>query len=185
MTTTTYTLELITYHSNYTGKKNFNITVNTGSQIFHKMISVYFLKVDKNIHFSNILNPLNLTEYQGKPFDITIYNNGSHTIDVKILSISTSMGVYMVGSGNLTINLAGDPYEGISTHIPHDKNETMNFEAETPGTWKIIILESNGQAAIVDIHIKPAQASPPNPKSFNGSQNNDNALNSIHSLYYF
>ena len=26
---------------------------------------------------------------------------------------------------------------------------------------KIIILESNGQAAIVDIHIKPAQASPP------------------------
>ena len=65
------------------------------------------------------------------------------------------------------------------------KNETMNFEAETPGTWKIIIMESNGEAAIVDIHIKPAPVSPPNPKSFNRSQNNDNALNSIHSLYYF
>ena len=37
-------------------------------------------------------------------------------------------------------------------------------------------MESNGEAAIVDIHIKPAKESPPNPKSFNGSQNNDNAF---------
>ena len=185
MTTTTYTLELITYHYNYTGKKDFNITVNTGTEIFHKMISVYFLKDNKNIHFTNISNPLNLTEYQGKPFNITIDNNGSFPLNVRIISISTSMGVYMEGSDNTTINLAGDPYEGISTHIRPWKNETMNFEAETPGTWKIIIMESNGEAAIVDIHIKPAPVSPPNPKSFNGSQNNDNALNSIHSLYYF
>jgi hypothetical protein len=168
-TGTTYMLNLITYRSNYTGRQNFNITVNAGTETFHRTVSVYFLNEVKNIQFANVSNPLHIKEYEGVPFNLTINNSGSLPVMARIISISNNMNVYMLGSSNSAtmINLSGDPYHGLRMNMKPGQNQTLWLEARTPGTWKIVILESGGQAAVANIHIKPDPRSPQNPISNN------------------
>ncbi|WMT51722.1 MAG: hypothetical protein RE471_02285 [Ferroplasma sp.] len=167
-TAVTYILELITYKSNYSGIKHFNITVNTGTSIFHKTVTVYFLNPVKNISVNNSDEPLTLTKYQNEPFNLTLYNNGTSPVEATLLSFSGNMGVYMmVPSRNTFINLAGDPFTGLTFTISPENNTTMEFEVTTPGIWKLAILESNNMAMIITVHILPRQISPPLPPPIN------------------
>ncbi|WP_298275604.1 hypothetical protein [Ferroplasma sp.] len=167
-TAITYTLELITYKANYSGIKHFNITVNTGTFIFHKTVAVYFLNPVRNISVNNSDEPLNLTKYQNEPFNLTLYNNGTSPVSATLLSFSGNMGVYMMLSPrNTFINLSGHPYEGLTFTMNPGNSTTLQFEVTTPGIWKLAILESNNMAMIITIHILPRQISPPLPPPVN------------------
>ncbi|WP_337861037.1 site-2 protease family protein [Ferroplasma sp.] len=159
-TATVYTLNLITYNSNYSGERNFNITVNTGTDIFHKTVSVYFLKPDKNISVDKKIEPQNLTEQAGKSFNITIDNPGNTTLKIKLILIYSNINLYMNPSNLSMISLFG---HNMYLIIPPRTNATLFFQSSNPGLLKIIIIGTGNQATIVNINITSGIISPPNP----------------------
>lgn len=190
-TTTIYALELITYKSNYSGMQTFNITVNTGTSSFHKIISVYFLKADKNIHIktiSNTSNPANLTEYAGIPFDINITNNGTEAFEAHIIPIFNYTGIYSpLGPGTM-LNLSAYSPNGISLEIPGGSNGTLRLEVYKPGNLKLLIMEQGIMAIVVDIHVNPNPNISTPPGHFlpgNYTENCYLPLNACHSFYNF
>ncbi len=190
-TATTYIIELITYRANYSGRQNFTITVNTGTGIFHKTVSVYFLKADKNIYINNI-NRKTITEYVGVPFNISITNNGTTTLDAQIISIFNGTDIYMVsppGYSGVMINLSFYSSPGIILVIPGGHYKILGFEAYKPGNLKLVVMEHGGEAAVVDIHIVQNQhkiISPPGPFAVtNYTENYYFSLSTIHSFYNF
>ena len=167
-TTVLYMLDLITYKLNYSGLQHFNITVNTGTHIFRTMIKVFFVNPMKNIGVNNSTNPFNLNASQDKPFNLTLYNNGSTPMIVNITSISSNMKVYAIIHKNLNSSLSMASTMNII--IPAHSNESIEVEAQTPGIWQLIIYESsNPTPLMITIHILPKQKSPPVINSLDNS----------------
>ena len=163
-TATTYDLDLITYRANYSGIKDFNITVNTGTSIFHKRVEVYFLEPVENIHVNNSTSPMTLTEYQGMSFNLTLHNNCNMPVRATLLSVSNHMDVYMMPNNNAVLNLSGNQYLPRSFSMGINNNTSIMLEATTPGIWHLLLIESNGMSAvIITINVMPSKPSIPQP----------------------
>lgn len=188
---TIYTLELITYNHNYSGRKNFTITVDTGMSSVNKTVSVYFLKPDSNMHINKTMGPENLTVKEYKPFNITIFNNSNSTLNAQIIPIFNSTGLYMSLQNNLNAEINLNPHIPLGIlQIYGGQNQTLTLVSYDPGNLKLIIMGQGGQAAIVNIHIlpepRPRTVSPPGIfPTINYTGYYEMQLGTIHPFYNF
>ena len=163
-TAVTYDLDLITYRANYSGIKDFNITVNTGTAIFHKMVEVYFLEPVENIHVKNSTSPMTLTEQQNIPFNLTLHNNCNMPVRATLFSVSNHMDVYMMPNNNALMNLSGHQYSPVIISMGINNSTSIMLKATTPGIWHLLLIESNGMSAVI-ITINVIPSNPPIPRS--------------------
>ena len=145
-----YSME-IPVSNNHSGKISYNLAINTGSQKFNEFIKVYYVNAVSSITFNN-RNPYNMTEPVNKTFTLSVSNENSTSLAMKIISIANNMDTYIyTNSGYL--NITGEHYI-FGAPITINSGGTINLSllSKTRGTWEIM-LYSNGNAGIVTIHI--------------------------------
>ncbi len=145
-----YSME-IPVSNNHSGKISYNLAINTGSQKFNEFINIYYVKAMGSITFNN-RNPYKMNEPVNKTFTLSVSNENSTSLTMKIISIANNMDTYIyTNSGYL--NITGEHYI-FGAPITINSGGTINLSllSKTSGTWEIM-LYSNGNAGIVTIHI--------------------------------
>jgi hypothetical protein len=163
-TAAVYTLNIITYDQNYSGRQIFNITVDTGVEIFHKSIPVYFLKPDKNFKVNDNGTKHSFKNSSGKTFSINIANNENVNLRTQLILISGNIAICGNGT-SITLNQANSMNITIKPH----GNVTFTFKALSRGPIIIIIIGNGYQAQVININAGPGKISPPFPISNNST----------------
>jgi len=145
-----YNMEIIS-NNNYSGKINYDLGINTGYKKYNEYINVYYVKATPSIAI-NGCNPYNINETVNKTFALSILNENSTSMTLKIISIANNMNTYIyTNSGYL--NITDEHYIlGAPITISPGGSMELNLLSKDKGTWEIM-LYSNGYAGIVKINV--------------------------------